>query len=273
MCSELANVFASLLSDLWSGQYRSLSPHEFKSKLERFAPTFAGYQQHDAQELLSFLLDGLHEDLNRVTTKPATETLAANGRPDGIVAAEAWQNYRARNDSFIVDNFQGLLRSEVRCPKCERISVTFDPFMYLSLPLPMKTSRLVELIFVPDDGTKKPIKMKVQVQKSDRVLALKQQISQITGVPPHLLILCDVPHSYFMKLFYDSDSMDSVQDNDDVYAYVSDEARHTHTRLHASTLLPSYSQRIVWCIGTSSPTRASRHRSLNPNRSNNRAVV
>jgi ubiquitin carboxyl-terminal hydrolase 4/11/15 len=29
-----------------------------------------GYHQHDSQELLAFLLDGLHEDLNRVTEKP-----------------------------------------------------------------------------------------------------------------------------------------------------------------------------------------------------------
>ena len=27
----------------------------------RFAPQFSGYQQQDSQELLTFLLDGLHE--------------------------------------------------------------------------------------------------------------------------------------------------------------------------------------------------------------------
>lgn len=31
----------------------------------KYAPRFNGFQQHDSQELLSFLLDGLHEDLNR----------------------------------------------------------------------------------------------------------------------------------------------------------------------------------------------------------------
>ena len=36
----------------------------------RFAPQFSGYQQHDSQELLTFLLDGLHEDLNRIKKKP-----------------------------------------------------------------------------------------------------------------------------------------------------------------------------------------------------------
>ena len=31
----------------------------------RYAPRFNGFQQQDAQELLAFVLDGLHEDLNR----------------------------------------------------------------------------------------------------------------------------------------------------------------------------------------------------------------
>lgn len=30
---------------------------------------FAGFQQHDASEFMSFLLDGIHEDLNRVHKK------------------------------------------------------------------------------------------------------------------------------------------------------------------------------------------------------------
>ena len=33
----------------------------------RCAPRFNGFQQQDAQELLAFVLDGLHEDLNRYT--------------------------------------------------------------------------------------------------------------------------------------------------------------------------------------------------------------
>jgi ubiquitin C-terminal hydrolase len=35
----------------------------------QFSPQFNTNEQQDAQELLAFLLDGLHEDLNRVTWK------------------------------------------------------------------------------------------------------------------------------------------------------------------------------------------------------------
>lgn len=50
----------------------------------RFAPQFSGYQQQDCQELMAFLLDGLHEDLNRVKKKPYIELSDANGRPDEV---------------------------------------------------------------------------------------------------------------------------------------------------------------------------------------------
>lgn len=48
------------------------------------ASQFTGYAQHDAQEFMAFLLDGLHEDLNRIQNKPYTETVDSDGRQDEV---------------------------------------------------------------------------------------------------------------------------------------------------------------------------------------------
>lgn len=133
---KLALAFGGLVGKLWLPGASHVNPKHFKWQLSKFAPQFQGYAQQDSQELLAFLLDGLHEDLNRIRVKPYVEEGDADGRPDAELAAEAWRAYRARNDSVIVDHFQGMYKSTLVCPQCGHQSVKFDPFMYLSLPLP-----------------------------------------------------------------------------------------------------------------------------------------
>ena len=60
----------------------SISP--LQTQVGRFAPQFSGYQQQDSHELLAFLLDGLHEDLNRIRKKPYIQLKDAKGRPDKV---------------------------------------------------------------------------------------------------------------------------------------------------------------------------------------------
>lgn len=81
---------------------------------------FSGYAQHDSQEFFSFIVDGLHEDLNRVQKKPYVESVESAGRKDPIVAYESWKAYIQRNQSIIVDLMTGQYKSKVVCPTCDR---------------------------------------------------------------------------------------------------------------------------------------------------------
>eukprot|EP01134_Creolimax_fragrantissima_P001685 CFRG1685T1 len=139
---ELATVFGDLLKVIWTRSERvtTYKPDRLKNVISKFCPRFAGSEQHDAQELLSFLMDGLHEDLNRSRDRTYKEDPDFNGN-DEETAREAWVNYRRRNDSVVVDLFQGQFRSELQCRKCGHSSVTFNPFMYLSVPIPANASR------------------------------------------------------------------------------------------------------------------------------------
>ena len=56
-----------------------------QTQFGQFAPQFVGYEQHDSQELLMFLLRGLHEDLNLVREKPYVDmSVATKGRTDKV---------------------------------------------------------------------------------------------------------------------------------------------------------------------------------------------
>lgn len=220
MKGEIAEAFGDLMKSLWSGSNSAVAPRELKHKIERFAPQFAGYQQHDSQELLAFLLDGLHEDLNRVKTKPYVENPEVDEKtPEAEVAKEAWKRHKSRNDSHIVDLFQGQLKSTLVCPKCQRVSVTFDPFMYLSLPLPMKTTRSIKISVFPLDPSKKPIKISCEVQKTATIKDLKVSIQGITSIKYNNLVIADVYSFRFFKFFHDKETVDLIQDRDVICAY------------------------------------------------------
>ena len=96
-----------------------MAPSSVKRAIGKFQPMFSGYSQHDSSELINYMLDGLHEDLNRVIDKPYTEAKDYDGRPDHIVAAEAWELFLKRNQSIIVDLMYGQYKSIVDCPKCD----------------------------------------------------------------------------------------------------------------------------------------------------------
>ncbi|XWS74654.1 hypothetical protein CRYUN_Cryun01aG0016500 [Craigia yunnanensis] len=177
MVGELALAFGELLRKLWAPGRTPVAPLPFKAKLARFAPQFNGYSQHDSQELLAFLLDGLHEDLNRVKHKPYINSRDAVGLPDEDVADEYWANHIARNDSIIVDVCQGQYKSTLVCPVCNKVSVTFDPFMYLSLPLQFTTTRTMTITVFNCDGSALPSTCTVTVPKQGRHRDLIQALS------------------------------------------------------------------------------------------------
>lgn len=182
MKGEIAEAYAELIKQMWSGRDTHVAPRMFKTQVGRFAPQFSGYQQQDSQELLAFILDGLHEDLNRVKKKPYLEPKDANGRPDAVVAKEAWENHRLRNDSVIVDTFHGLFKSTLVCPECAKVSVTFDPFCYLTLPLPLKKDRIMEVFLVPADPQCRPIQYRVTVPLMGAISDLCEALSKLSGI-------------------------------------------------------------------------------------------
>ncbi|XP_041349901.1 ubiquitin carboxyl-terminal hydrolase 15-like isoform X2 [Gigantopelta aegis] len=216
---EIARSYAELIKTMWNGKYSYTVPRNFKVAVGRFAPQFSGYQQQDSQELMAFLLDGLHEDLNRIRTKPYLELKDADGRPDEIVAKEAWDNYRQRNDSIIIDIFHGLLKSTVNCPDCDKISVTFDPFCYLSLPLPIKKERQMEVFWVPLASEAKPVQYKLTVPKMGSVADLCASLSQIVQVPVDKMFVTDVYNHRFHRLFAPDEGLNHVLDRDDIFVY------------------------------------------------------
>ncbi|XP_011612065.2 ubiquitin carboxyl-terminal hydrolase 4 isoform X1 [Takifugu rubripes] len=219
MRGEIAEAYADLVKQMWLSRSSYVAPRSFKTQVGRFAPQFSGYQQQDSQELLAFLLDGLHEDLNRVKKKPYLALRDAEGRPDEIVAKEAWTNHRLRNDSIIVDIFHGLFKSTLVCPECSKVSVTFDPFCYLTLPLPMKKDRTLEVFLVRSDPQSRPTQYRVVVPKLGTVTDLCCALTKLCGVAPENMMVADVYNHRFHKIYRRDDGLNQIMEKDDIFVY------------------------------------------------------
>jgi ubiquitin C-terminal hydrolase len=63
---RLAKTYAKFIRAVWCEAAIVFSPKNLKDIISKINPIFSGFAQHDAQEFFSFLIDGLHEDLNRV---------------------------------------------------------------------------------------------------------------------------------------------------------------------------------------------------------------
>lgn len=136
---QLALAFADLIQQALHSSYKDvISPVKFKQNIEKWAPQFMGYRQQDSQEFLRAMLDGLSEDLNRITEKKKwnIKDEEIDNLSDIEKATVSWNMCKSLNDSVITDVFAGQLQSTVTCHGCKYRSVTFEMFMDLSLPIP-----------------------------------------------------------------------------------------------------------------------------------------
>ncbi|MFH4973766.1 hypothetical protein AB6A40_000475 [Gnathostoma spinigerum] len=215
---RLADVFAEFMKQMWSGMNRVYEPTKVKDLVSEKASQFANFAQHDAHEFLSFLLDGLHEDLNRVISKPCTSTVEAAGRPDIAVANEAWRNHLLRNDSIFVDLFHGQLKSKLQCPKCDRISITFDPFVYLAVPFP-KEKRSSTVYFWPIAPCLRPVKVVIRYSMDSTVMEMLTVLSELVDVPVKLLRMIEVSGHRISHVFHSTEKTSQISSRDTIYVF------------------------------------------------------
>jgi ubiquitin C-terminal hydrolase len=88
-------AFAALVRPVWRGDVRTVAPRKFKKTMSKYTHLCQGSDQHDSQDLLSALLDMLHEDLNRVKSKPYVEEGDEDvAKADAELAREAWELHK-----------------------------------------------------------------------------------------------------------------------------------------------------------------------------------
>lgn len=227
---RMAHAYASVIDGIYGSSASSVfGPRAFKTALGNAQPMFSGWGQQDSQEFLSFLVDALHEDLNRIKKKPYIENPDSDDAtvhdPQAIIElGETYRNnHKSRNDSVAMDLFSGFYKNKMECPVCDKVSVTFDPFSLLTVQLPINVKKEHIVTFIPIHG--KPVRHRLEIDSNAPFKALKEAIaSKHPGVDANRLVMTEVFSHKTYKLFSDSTTMadDAIQKNDYIFFYEVD---------------------------------------------------
>ncbi|KAK9543009.1 hypothetical protein VZT92_000823 [Zoarces viviparus] len=129
---RVAEMFVRLLEEMWLGSSSSCAPAEARSVMCSILPQFNNYSQQDAQELLLFLLNALHDDLKKVAKRPMRSSIRQSRRDQNRNCATA-----AMESTTVVSRlFEGQLGYRTLCMHCDLQTHSTQTFTVLSLPIP-----------------------------------------------------------------------------------------------------------------------------------------
>ena len=133
--NKLSFALAEVLKNLWEVlTQRDYPPNHFKNVISEMNPLFKGIKANDPKDLILFLLETMHNELNKVPNK--------NLKPNYIddtyfesVFYDFYQNYMNKNKSIIAEEFNGYTNSMTSCGYCRTTIHNVQTFNILFFPL------------------------------------------------------------------------------------------------------------------------------------------
>ncbi|NXU81574.1 UBP31 hydrolase, partial [Oreotrochilus melanogaster] len=180
---------------------------------------YRGNAQHDAQEFLLWLLDRVHEDLNNVVNSSSVPPLKPPLEDDVLLEGPAFPI----SSTFVQELFQAQYRSSLTCPHCQKQSNTFDPFLCISLPIPLPHTRPLYVTVVYQGKCSHCMRIGVAVPISGTVARLREAVSSETKIPTEQIVLTEMYYDGFHRSFCDSDDLDTVHESDCIFAFETPE--------------------------------------------------
>uniref|UniRef100_A0A3Q3MAA8 ubiquitinyl hydrolase 1 n=1 Tax=Labrus bergylta TaxID=56723 RepID=A0A3Q3MAA8_9LABR len=217
---EVTEQLSGLVRALWTFEYTPQHSRDFKNVVSKSALQFKGNSQHDAQEFLLWLLDRVHEDLNHIVhpeiRPPRKPPVEEENPPEGSPLPAP--------GSFVQELFQAQYRSSLTCPHCQKQSNTFDPFLCISLPIPVPHTRPLYVTVVYQGKCSHCMRVGVAVPLSGTVSRLRQAVAQETKIPAQQIVLTEMYFDGFHRSFCDDDDdLEIIQESDSIFAFETPE--------------------------------------------------
>ncbi|NXJ94684.1 UBP31 hydrolase, partial [Corythaixoides concolor] len=216
---EVTEQLAQLVRALWTLEYTPQHSRDFKNIVSKNAMQYRGNAQHDAQEFLLWLLDRVHEDLNNVVNYSSMPPLKPPLEDDVLLEGPAFPI----SSTFVQELFQAQYRSSLTCPHCQKQSNTFDPFLCVSLPIPLPHTRPLYITVVYQGKCSHCMRIGVAVPISGTVARLREAVSSETKIPTEQIVLTEMYYDGFHRSFCDTDDLDTIHESDCIFAFETPE--------------------------------------------------
>ncbi|KAM9098783.1 ubiquitin carboxyl-terminal hydrolase 31 [Sarcophilus harrisii] len=216
---EVTEQLAHLVRALWTLEYTPQHSRDFKSIVSKNALQYRGNSQHDAQEFLLWLLDRVHEDLNNFVKQSGRPPLKPPLEDDVVPEGPSFPV----SSTFVQELFQAQYRSSLTCPHCQKQSNTFDPFLCISLPIPLPHTRPLYVTVVYQGKCSHCMRIGVAVPLSGTVARLREAVSVETKIPTDQIVLTEMYYDGFHRSFCDTDDLETVHESDCIFAFETPE--------------------------------------------------
>ena len=217
---KLPYEWYNLLKYYWTTRNHTGDPSDLKSVISKKVRTFYGYGQQDSNEFMTYFLDLMNEDLNRASKKPYQEIdEQKENESDDACALRFWTYNYQRNDSIITDLFTGLFKCTVKCPNCNWISITYEPFNILQLPIPKERQNIsqnISLFIVPKYGLYQTLRHKLFLKNINITFdKITEEIKNLDNFPFKInnLFYYNVNDSFITHIFKENDNYKNVNKN------------------------------------------------------------
>ena len=137
----MANEYYEVLKNLWNrdNNKNAYSPNSFKDVLSKENPLFAGIAANDSKDLINFLLERFHQELNVVSNLNNINNDTNINQPDQtneqLMLKLFLDEFKEKFNSIISTLFYGILETKSQCQGCNVIKFNFQVYSFLEFPL------------------------------------------------------------------------------------------------------------------------------------------
>ena len=135
----MANEYYIVIKNLWDRKKNNIpySPNSFKETLSRENPLFQGIEANDSKDLINFLIERFHQELNEMNNNIQNNNNNNNldQTNENLMLNTFIQEFKRNYNSPISNYFYGIIETKTQCRFCKTIKFNFQVYSFLEFPL------------------------------------------------------------------------------------------------------------------------------------------